>query len=69
MTDLIAELLKNGIVDRSGQFTAELEHERVLRQGDEWARKQARTATRVKSSWRTISAICAERPPNGINRS
>ena len=37
MIDLIAELLKTGIVDRSGQFSRELSNERVRKQGDEWA--------------------------------
>jgi uncharacterized 2Fe-2S/4Fe-4S cluster protein (DUF4445 family) len=37
MIDLIAELLKTGIVDRSGQFATELGNERVHRLGDEWA--------------------------------
>jgi uncharacterized 2Fe-2S/4Fe-4S cluster protein (DUF4445 family) len=37
MIDLIAELLKTGIVDRSGQFSRELGNERVRKQGDEWA--------------------------------
>ena len=37
MIDLIAELLKTGIVDRSGQFSKELGNDRVRQQGDEWA--------------------------------
>ncbi len=37
MIDLIAELLKTGIVDRSGGFATELGNDRVRRQGDEWA--------------------------------
>jgi uncharacterized 2Fe-2S/4Fe-4S cluster protein (DUF4445 family) len=37
MIDLIAELLKTGIVDRSGQFAEGLNNERVRKQGDEWA--------------------------------
>ncbi|MCB2145077.1 MAG: DUF4445 domain-containing protein [Deltaproteobacteria bacterium] len=37
MIDLIAELLKTGIVDRSGQFAGGLDNDRVRRQGDEWA--------------------------------
>ena len=37
MIDLIAELLKTGIVDRSGQFAEGLDNERVRKQGDEWA--------------------------------
>lgn len=37
MIDLISELLKAGIVDRSGQFSRELGNERVRQQGDEWA--------------------------------
>ncbi|MDX2455578.1 ASKHA domain-containing protein [Desulfosarcina sp.] len=36
MIDLIAELLKTGIVDRSGQFATELGNDRVRKQGDEW---------------------------------
>jgi uncharacterized 2Fe-2S/4Fe-4S cluster protein (DUF4445 family) len=36
MIDLIAELLKTGIVDRSGQFAEGLDNERVRKQGDEW---------------------------------
>jgi uncharacterized 2Fe-2S/4Fe-4S cluster protein (DUF4445 family) len=35
MIDLIAELLKTGIIDRSGQFTKGLDNERVLEQGDD----------------------------------
>jgi uncharacterized 2Fe-2S/4Fe-4S cluster protein (DUF4445 family) len=37
MIDLIAELMKTGIVDRSGGFATELGNDRVRRQGDEWA--------------------------------
>ena len=37
MIDLIAELLKTGIVDRSGRFAKELGNDRVRKQGDEWA--------------------------------
>jgi hypothetical protein len=37
MIDLIAELLKTGIVDRSGRFATELGNDRVRKQGDEWA--------------------------------
>ncbi len=37
MIDLIAELLKTGIVDRSGQFAKDLDHQRIRRLGDEWA--------------------------------
>ncbi len=37
MIDLIAELLKTGIVDRSGQFAKDLDSDRVRKQGDEWA--------------------------------
>ncbi len=37
MIDLIAELLKSGIVDRSGRFAKELGNDRVRKQGDEWA--------------------------------
>jgi uncharacterized 2Fe-2S/4Fe-4S cluster protein (DUF4445 family) len=37
MIDLIAELLKTGVVDRSGRFSEELDNDRVRRQGDEWA--------------------------------
>ncbi len=36
MIDLIAELLKTGIVDRSGQFATELGNDQVRKQGDEW---------------------------------
>jgi uncharacterized 2Fe-2S/4Fe-4S cluster protein (DUF4445 family) len=37
MIDLIAELLQTGIVDRSGQFSKELENDRIHKIGDEWA--------------------------------
>jgi uncharacterized 2Fe-2S/4Fe-4S cluster protein (DUF4445 family) len=37
MIDLIAELLQTGIVDRSGQFSKELENDRSHKIGDEWA--------------------------------
>ncbi len=37
MIDLIAELLKTGIVDRSGQFAKDLDHQRIRSLGDEWA--------------------------------
>ena len=36
MIDLIAELLKTGIVDRSGRFATELGNDRVRKQGEEW---------------------------------
>jgi uncharacterized 2Fe-2S/4Fe-4S cluster protein (DUF4445 family) len=37
MIDLIAELLQTGIVDRSGQFSKELETDCIHKIGDEWA--------------------------------
>jgi uncharacterized 2Fe-2S/4Fe-4S cluster protein (DUF4445 family) len=37
MIDLIAELLKTGIVDRSGRFAEGLDNDHIRRQVDEWA--------------------------------
>ena len=37
MIDLIAELLKAGIIDRSGQFSKEINHPRIRENGDELA--------------------------------
>ncbi len=37
MIDLIAEMLKTGIIDRSGRFARELGNDRVRKQGDELA--------------------------------
>jgi uncharacterized 2Fe-2S/4Fe-4S cluster protein (DUF4445 family) len=37
MIDLIAELMRTGIVDRSGQFAPNLDNGRIRRLDDEWA--------------------------------